>query len=548
MSAAAIRSKLLAYSDFVGVVNEREPSSLDLKELVDCNNLYVTPYGSLKARPGLEKIAELAGADFKAIGYYSVRDRLYLASGTTLYELDPSTGNFSNIGTLNSAECTFVEAFGKLWIADGGKLKYVDSAGNFGNVDDFVWFTETIATGNGSTTSFNATLSELPVTPNSVTVSYTVGGTQYQATDDGEGNINGTHLIGTINYTTGEISLTFTTAPDNGTPIDVTYSASQVLDVRAEDIEFKDERLYVSYGTDIYISEVRDPSRWEFISINKQDGADITAIHRYYDKLVIFKGYPYPAIYVLSGYRVSTFTVSRVSRFVSCNDKYSVIAFKGDLFFIWGKRVYSLTRVMSYGDVEPQSLTQHFNPADTTSQSRFAIALPEEGVIWFLGRTDARSFSFTPQRSACAFLSFGAPVRCGVNVKDDVYLAGGDGVYRLSPFGTDDGNDVIYQVRFAWTGSAMTFMLAKRFALNVKAIESGTLHLYHEGKQVAIFNMTSPALWDYAIWDSANWGASYLEPLQKRQVIHERFLKLMLTATKRFELLAVYVDAEVKHG
>ena len=84
---------------------------------------------------------------------------------------------------------------------------------------------ESIGTGDGTTTDFSATLKWTPVKKSSITVHYTIGGTDYTATDDGNGNITGTDVSGTINYKTGEISLTFTTAPDNTTDINVDYTS-----------------------------------------------------------------------------------------------------------------------------------------------------------------------------------------------------------------------------------------------------------------------------------------------------------------------------------
>lgn len=84
------------------------------------------------------------------------------------------------------------------------------------------------ATGNGTATVFDYTLAQTNIKPSTLTVHYTIGATAYDGTDDGAGNITGTNItIGTINYTTGAISLTFTTAPDNAADItnDYTYYA-----------------------------------------------------------------------------------------------------------------------------------------------------------------------------------------------------------------------------------------------------------------------------------------------------------------------------------
>lgn len=83
---------------------------------------------------------------------------------------------------------------------------------------------ESVGSGDGSTTSFSHTAAFVPVEPKSVSIAYTIGGTAYTGTDDGEGNITGTDLSGTINYNTGTVSLTFSTAPDSGTSITMNYS------------------------------------------------------------------------------------------------------------------------------------------------------------------------------------------------------------------------------------------------------------------------------------------------------------------------------------
>jgi len=91
--------------------------------------------------------------------------------------------------------------------------------------------TETIATGDGSTTSFSYTVNDPPIKKKSITISYTISGTAYTATDDGYGNISGTDCSGTVNYLTGDVSLTFSTAPDNGTDITIDYTPTYLLTI-----------------------------------------------------------------------------------------------------------------------------------------------------------------------------------------------------------------------------------------------------------------------------------------------------------------------------
>lgn len=82
-----------------------------------------------------------------------------------------------------------------------------------------------IGTGNGSATTFSGTLNDKPVCPGSVTV--TAG--SVEGTDDENGNIKGTGISsGYINYKTGAITVTFSSAPANGTAIKVAYANKPV--------------------------------------------------------------------------------------------------------------------------------------------------------------------------------------------------------------------------------------------------------------------------------------------------------------------------------
>ena len=80
-------------------------------------------------------------------------------------------------------------------------------------------YNEQIGTGDGLATSFNATLAWTPVVPSTVVVQ---AGT-VELVDDGNGNLTGTGGSGTIDYNTGAVAVTFTTAPASGTPILASY-------------------------------------------------------------------------------------------------------------------------------------------------------------------------------------------------------------------------------------------------------------------------------------------------------------------------------------
>lgn len=80
---------------------------------------------------------------------------------------------------------------------------------------------ETIAMGDGTTTTFNGTLTNNSVVPDSVVIS-TSG---FTLSDDGNGNLVGAGATGAIEYATGSWSVDFGgSAPDDGSPLIASYS------------------------------------------------------------------------------------------------------------------------------------------------------------------------------------------------------------------------------------------------------------------------------------------------------------------------------------
>ncbi len=93
----------------------------------------------------------------------------------------------------------------------------------------YIWgheiLNEQIGEGNGFSFTFSGILLDPPVIENTVKV---VAGNVI-GIDDGIGNIVGDGIVsGTINYTTGEISLTFAVPPSFGTKIYVNYSSKNI--------------------------------------------------------------------------------------------------------------------------------------------------------------------------------------------------------------------------------------------------------------------------------------------------------------------------------
>jgi hypothetical protein len=151
--------------------------------------------------------------------------------GTWVHQAADSGPNYANISALNTAWGSHYDSFGSDAVAHNG---------------------EACATGNGTTGPYTCTLSVHPLTP--LTVQVLVGGT-LTAGDDGAGpraatvtatgcfrgatskaassggtapcyGIAGTNFLGTINYTTGAVSLTFKNPVDVGTAITLNYQTN----------------------------------------------------------------------------------------------------------------------------------------------------------------------------------------------------------------------------------------------------------------------------------------------------------------------------------
>lgn len=92
--------------------------------------------------------------------------------------------------------------------------------------DDADIVDEKIGDGDGATVVFAHTALKIPVKVSTIEIGYTISASPYKATDDGEGVITGTNCAGTIDYETGEISLTFAVAPDDVTEIILNATAT----------------------------------------------------------------------------------------------------------------------------------------------------------------------------------------------------------------------------------------------------------------------------------------------------------------------------------
>lgn len=82
---------------------------------------------------------------------------------------------------------------------------------------------EVLGLGTGSQTSFSYTTLSYPIKTSSIIITYIINGTTYVAIDNGYGTITGIQCTGTINYTSGAVSIAFSQAPSANTQILIKY-------------------------------------------------------------------------------------------------------------------------------------------------------------------------------------------------------------------------------------------------------------------------------------------------------------------------------------
>lgn len=151
--------------------------------------------------------------DYLALGkWYRLKD-----NGTgTLEGADASVGS----GAVQYGTGAVVVTLGALPDVDsavllwwGSKAHYVQKAGA----------ASAAPTGVNSRVTMQRFLTKKPVVPETLVVSWTVGGSVRTATTNSGGVIAGTDLSGTVNKTTGEVNLQFARFPDKATAVQFAY-------------------------------------------------------------------------------------------------------------------------------------------------------------------------------------------------------------------------------------------------------------------------------------------------------------------------------------
>jgi hypothetical protein len=147
--------------------------------------------------------------DFNINNYYQ-----YTFPAETKLEREHTFYEFNTVANQQQytfPNTTYTNVEPTLWLDEMPLLWYQEPNSFFQQNPQQIYRT-TPWSGDGTTLAFNTTIQTPPILPGSVIVTDNTA----TATDNSSGVLNGTGIAGTVNYTTGAISVTFTSAPADG--------------------------------------------------------------------------------------------------------------------------------------------------------------------------------------------------------------------------------------------------------------------------------------------------------------------------------------------
>ena len=133
--------------------------------------------------------------------------------------------------------------------------------------------------------SLSCDATEIPDAATNLTIDYTPAAATVSATDDGLGAISGTGLSGTLGYTDGSYSLTFTAAPHTGAPVIVTYQIQAWnLDPISKGAWGNDLRVVVKGNADNYDAATATYSKFD-VQVQLKNSSGVFETKETYEEL-----------------------------------------------------------------------------------------------------------------------------------------------------------------------------------------------------------------------------------------------------------------------
>lgn len=201
-----------------------------LHSLKKCENGIITPYGNIRRRPGTKYIANITGSQFRMIPFiYSeteayvlllVLDHGGVANDNRIYFLtldsyvvdsngDPYYIQLTYDNTVDLSRIQYVQKDDIMYLAYKGQpiKKMTRLAENNWTIEDVTLdLRYIIAYGNGTSAIAEGSLPVSLIEPGEIELHYSTGGSDFTATDDGNGKFSGTNLVdASIDYATGRI-------------------------------------------------------------------------------------------------------------------------------------------------------------------------------------------------------------------------------------------------------------------------------------------------------------------------------------------------------
>lgn len=560
--------KDISLTNFFRGLNEEVPARfLEVDELSECQNLkfktsaITDDTGNrsfdvvLEKRQGTTKISNTAlpdSADVLAETYYEAMGIYILATASKLYYLDASSDPVEIGTSVLSGIPTFTEFKAKLFIHDGGTLKYIDSATPSdvttvsNRYDD-----EIVGTGNGTSTTFAYTLLYPTIVTSSVTINYyDNNGTEYTITDDGSGALIGdvaTGEVHTINYTTGAISFTTSSTPANNSVLIASYKNSSGAP-KSKCGLIRASRLYLMNDHDntsrLWYSGINDEYAWNsssgggYIDVDPDDGQTLQGAVNFFTTLILIKSGSMKRLDNFPGDAV--FRVEPLIDNLGCNTYYRTINFSNgtlSISFLGNGGWESIAPSGEYGEVRSGTeFSKKFHTNVTTYKNEYAQSefFPFDSQLWLglYNSTTPLNYIYvlhvpyaqlTKYRFHFNWSSF-------KYVNDEMLIGGTDGnLYRMTNASASYKDNEYEYSEYAYATTAETSLklpfnkkLMKQFKVEVYSSKelTGNIEFYYDGE-------TTPSLSE----DFPPTDYSFDYPMEEFKTVQVKFNNLESTTS-----------------
>lgn len=326
----------------------------------------------------------------------------------------------------------------------------------------------------------------------------------------------------------------------------------------------------VRQATRLYWSTIKDAETWsttDFVEIGLQDGQEITGIKTLGDRLVIFKE---RSIYIgiFTGDSNVPFIFVKTKSHVGSISGYSVQEVNNGLIFLSQDGFYFFNGTTSEKISERISVTM-----DTFNKNRFSVSQSayqkERNRYWLAlttsgGSTNNRVITFDSFNNAFSLYK-GHNANCFVTLhtsgQERIYFGDYAGfVYRAdtglndNPSGT--ATSIEGYLKTKWfdfgdqTNQKATPNLVVYFTYKTGIVTFAYAYDLSEGEVILSFSTTAPGeLWDTAVWDVSEWGASggffrRIDLDGRGRVVRYRFYNNTLSETFHINGIATNVHLE----